>query len=222
MVSEYPRASEHASTEGSLKLTVDRNQAAQVLHVSGPVDLAGADELRASLDKALDAARPESQAVLIDLTDATTLSAAGLRVLLEAQQDARDVEIRIIATTNAVRWLATPDLPLAIYPTLEHALDHHASEQLDQLSERLRQREEQLESQPVIEQAKGMLMQDFGLDENEAFDLLATLSKDTNVKVHTLAARVVAELAGTATSATAIASLDALTALRGRLRDRHH
>ncbi|MFI7679212.1 ANTAR domain-containing protein [Actinophytocola sp. NPDC049390] len=71
----------------------------------------------------------------------------------------------------------------------------------------------------MIEQAKGMLMQDFELDEAEAFDLLTALSQDTNTKVRDVAAKVVDELTGSASEETAHATLEALRELRDQLRE---
>jgi hypothetical protein len=49
----------------------------------------------------------------------------------------------------------------------------------------------QLESLPVIEQAKGILMAQTGCDADEAFDLLRRASQRTNTRVRDLAADIV-------------------------------
>jgi AmiR/NasT family two-component response regulator len=49
-----------------------------------------------------------------------------------------------------------------------------------------------LASRDLIGQAKGMLMERFDVDAVQAFDLLRTLSQDTNTKLSDLAAEVVA------------------------------
>jgi GAF domain-containing protein len=49
-----------------------------------------------------------------------------------------------------------------------------------------------LESRTVIDQALGMLMERYGLDEDRAFDVLRRLSSQQNTKLRDLAARVVA------------------------------
>jgi hypothetical protein len=49
-----------------------------------------------------------------------------------------------------------------------------------------------LETQPVIEQAKGILMGRHGLSADEAFDLLRRWSQDSNTKLHQVARSVVA------------------------------
>ncbi len=48
-----------------------------------------------------------------------------------------------------------------------------------------------LANQPVIEQAKGMLMAAFGLSGDHAFELLKTVSQANNVKVRCVAQQIV-------------------------------
>jgi hypothetical protein len=55
-----------------------------------------------------------------------------------------------------------------------------------------------LETMPVIEQAKGIIMAQSRCGEAEAFDMLRRASQRSNIPVRDLAARVVAEAAGTA------------------------
>ena len=68
--------------------------------------------------------------------------------------------------------------------------------------ERVAQLEHALESRIVIEQAKGILAERFGLDVQEAFDLLRRSARSNRTKIHDLARRVVdsretpAEIAG--------------------------
>jgi ANTAR domain len=50
----------------------------------------------------------------------------------------------------------------------------------------------QLESMPVIEQAKGIIMARYGWAEDEAFDALRRASQRSNVRVRELAAAIVA------------------------------
>lgn len=51
-----------------------------------------------------------------------------------------------------------------------------------------------LETMPVIEQAKGILMAQQQCGPDEAFDLLRLASQRANVKVHVLAEQIVAQL----------------------------
>jgi AmiR/NasT family two-component response regulator len=55
-----------------------------------------------------------------------------------------------------------------------------------------------LESLPVIEQAKGILMVQQRCGPDEAFDLLRRASQRANFKVHVLAAQIVANIAAAA------------------------
>ena len=52
-----------------------------------------------------------------------------------------------------------------------------------------------LASMPVIEQAKGVIMAQFGWPEDQAFDALRRASQRENIKVRDLAARIVAQTA---------------------------
>ena len=53
----------------------------------------------------------------------------------------------------------------------------------------------QLDTMPVIEQAKGILMAQYRCRPEEAFDLLRRASQRANVKVSVLAARIVEQIA---------------------------
>ncbi|WP_418607650.1 ANTAR domain-containing protein [Georgenia sp. SUBG003] len=53
-----------------------------------------------------------------------------------------------------------------------------------------------LESRATIEQAKGVIMARAGVDADEAFSQLVKMSRDSNVKLRVLAARIVQEAAG--------------------------
>jgi hypothetical protein len=71
-------------------------------------------------------------------------------------------------------------------PTITFPADE--AERLRQLVVQLN---EKLAGQPVIEQAKGMLMQTFGLSADEAFEILRELSQHSNVKLRSVAQRIV-------------------------------
>jgi hypothetical protein len=60
-----------------------------------------------------------------------------------------------------------------------------------------------LESLPVIEQAKGIVMAEQRCGPEEAFDLLRRASQRANVKVHVLAAQIVAQVASPPAKASA-------------------
>ena len=64
-----------------------------------------------------------------------------------------------------------------------------------QLHQKNTQLEQALESRIVIEQAKGMLAERYGVTVEEAFELIRYAARSNRVRVHALAARVVTERA---------------------------
>ena len=60
------------------------------------------------------------------------------------------------------------------------------------LSERNRQLETALESRIAIEQAKGVLIERFGLEARQAFDILQRASRSQRRRIHEVAAEIVA------------------------------
>ena len=66
-----------------------------------------------------------------------------------------------------------------------------AERRADELRAELTQLRCKLANQPIIEEAKGMLMGAFGLDSDQAFELLKTASQSNNVKLRDVARRIV-------------------------------
>jgi hypothetical protein len=96
-----------------------------------------------------------------------------------AQRDAAEVLRRIQAARDRAEqvhklWLAAHSNP--------DPLRYSASARL----------QARLASMPVIEQAKGIIMAQFGWSQDQAFDALRRLSQRENIKVRDLAAMVVA------------------------------
>ncbi|BBX67519.1 ANTAR domain-containing response regulator [Mycolicibacterium psychrotolerans] len=79
---------------------------------------------------------------------------------------------------------------------------------------------DKLASQPVIEQAKGMLMQTFGMDADGAFDILRAMSQNCNVKLRALAQFIVESWTRDGPRADFDLASDLLLDLRERLRAR--
>jgi hypothetical protein len=97
--------------------------------------------------------------------------------------------------------------------------DAPAATRISELEELLAQKECQLASAPVIEQAKGTLMRDLGVDPDHAFNYLVTLSQHTNIKLRAVAEHVITELTDAGVNlARAEATRDILNALRTHLR----
>lgn len=194
----------------------------RVLHVSVAVDGNTADEWQRSLTSQVGAVPPTATALVIDLTGVEVLSAAGIRALRAAVAAAPDgLRTVVVAQGLVLRSLELTDLngPVQLERKLDTVLTALLlTDEVRELRARLRQREQQLASQPVIEQAKGMLIQDFGLSEQAAFDLLVALSQDSNTKLRDLAQIVVHHLTANVTPEVQRSTLDILADLRDRLR----
>ncbi|HET7305193.1 MAG TPA: ANTAR domain-containing protein [Segeticoccus sp.] len=93
------------------------------------------------------------------------------------------------------------------------------AEELQSLRRQLHDREEQLAERPVIDQAKGMLMQDFGVSAPDATALLASLAQDSSLEVQEVAERLVRRLRGTASGDTAERTAHKIEQLRELLGD---
>jgi anti-anti-sigma factor len=207
---------------GGLSMATHRHGDAQVLRVAGELDAANAHELTAAITTVRAAHPPGVHTLVLDLAGITFFSAAGLGALFVAQLAFRDaLDLRIVASSRIV--LRTLDLSgsqdrFALYDSVEDALDA-PREHVDDMRAHIRDLERRLAGQPVIEQAKGMLIQNFGLADEQAFGVLVTLSQDTNTKLRDVAERIVGKLTGTVSSETADATVHALADLRERLRE---
>jgi hypothetical protein len=81
------------------------------------------------------------------------------------------------------------DVASAAESLLANLYEHDSSRQL------VRQLAQALESRPVIDQAKGILMRDRGCTASESFDLLVAASQRTNRKLRVIAQEVVNSVA---------------------------
>ncbi len=77
---------------------------AVLLEVHGEVDTLTAPRLEAGLDDALDVARTEDRAVVVDLTGVTFLASSGLAVLIHGARrvTARGSRLHVVTATRAV------------------------------------------------------------------------------------------------------------------------
>ncbi|WP_280352698.1 PAS and ANTAR domain-containing protein [Nocardia abscessus] len=106
---------------------------------------------------------------------------------------------RIIDTAGRVREVLVVSEPMVdedgavigthgYYIDLSNAADGYRQEVLDDVLPQL------VDARAVIEQAKGALMLAYGVSAEQAFQVLRWRSQETNVKLRTVAQRVVAEL----------------------------
>jgi anti-anti-sigma factor len=199
------------------ELTTDRHGSTHIVRVTGPLGPAYATRVRTTVEELLTNDPAEVTIVVLDLTEVSVLTAAGLDVLFAAQRASEDrLDLRIVAATEPVLapMQATDVIDRnTVYSSVEEALGTDR-EPIGVLRAKLQQRERQLASQPAIEQAKGMLMQDFRLTPDEAFGVLQRLSQDSNTKLRSVAERLVDELQGTVSDKTAQATADAIAELR--------
>lgn len=75
--------------------------------------------------------------------------------------------------------------------SIRHDYRTYASDSDDDIRREIIQLRCKIANQPVIEQAKGMLMGAFGLSSDHAFALLRSLSQTNNVKVRCVAHHIV-------------------------------
>jgi hypothetical protein len=113
------------------------------------------------------------------------------RALVAQHRAARRATAEILQRIQAARARAEQvcELRLAAHPHADR-LRHSASARL----------QARLESMPVIEQAKGIIMAQFGWPEDQAFDALRRASQRDNIKVRDLAAQIVAQTARSASA----------------------
>jgi ANTAR domain-containing protein len=113
------------------------------------------------------------------------------RVLAARHRAARHATAEVLQRIQAARARAEQigELWLAARPDAD-GLRYSASARL----------QARLESMPVIEQAKGIIMAQFGWPEDQAFDALRRASQRYNIKVRDLAAKIVAQTARSASA----------------------
>lgn len=196
--------------------------------LAGEIDLVGRDAFTAAL----------SRLGPLGLTDTLVLDATGLEFIdhhgLEALdryarehgrhlvlRTDREVVSRLAHLLELPRVRVEPVPATGASDTASGSTEEPADERA-LLRTQLHHRERRLASLPDIEQAKGMLMQDLGLDAQQAFDTLVRLSQQTNTKLRVVAALLRDELASTGTAHTRDTATVLLTSLRERLRDQHH
>ena len=113
------------SGAANLSVTAVRRGAAQVLQVKGEVDATSAWRIDSAVMGALPAQTVRGP-VIVDLSDVTLFSAAGITALMTARKLCDGLaDLRIVAASSPVmRLLEATALngELTVYPTLEQAL----------------------------------------------------------------------------------------------------
>lgn len=215
-------ASEHrlpVLPAGEITLVTGRHGATHIVEVGGDLDANSVTRVRALIERLLAAHSPEVTTVVLDLSGVRVLAAAGLEALLSVQQAGADLlDLRIVASTQPVlASLRATDLAgrLRLFPNLNRALDPDRPEPAPRNTQPLR-RGRQLTGQPVIEQAKGILMHDFRLDADAAFEVLKRLSQDSNTKLHDVAEQLVERHRDAVSGQTTLATLEVVERIRRR------
>ena len=193
---QISRDSDRDTSGGRVAVTSSHGGAVQVLRPVGDVDGSTAGALRDAVDAVL-ARDGGVTTVVVDLAAVSSVAAAGLTALLGAQRACHDarLDLRLVCAAPAVRRVLAGTehgRRLPLYPDLDHAVGTARAETLlEELRTKVRDHERARATLPVIEQAKGMLMGRFGLDAEEAFTVLRTLSQEHNTKLRDLADRLV-------------------------------
>jgi response regulator NasT len=107
------------------------------------------------------------------------LTAFSQRDLVEQARDA-----------GAMSYIVKPFQKSDLIPAIEVALGRHAEQ--SSLESEVRDLAERLEARKIIDRAKGILMDRYGKNEQEAWRFLQTQAMNRRTKVHEVAALVVA------------------------------
>ncbi|OIJ84645.1 ANTAR domain-containing protein [Streptomyces monashensis] len=174
-----------------------------IVTVTGEFCLDNSQTLKRALDDAL--ARAE-EGVDLDLGDLHVVDCSALNVLLTARRDAltagKSVSVTA-ASPAAERLLAYTGTHTLFSPVDGHTVPScqgpgtpcaDADDGL--LRTEVVQLRRALRTRPDIDLARGILMASFGLDADEAWDVLVTASQNTNTKLHRLAEDVVTTVQG--------------------------
>lgn len=189
-----------------LKLETHPSDHGTLVVVSGAIDLVTEQALHNGLRQAL---AHSDRGIDLDLTGVDFCDCSGLNVLLRLRRHALD-EGKIItiraAGTAVLRLLSlTGTLPLftATGETEEAGAEAGAEPvslgeaDLDQdLRIEVVQLRRAMQTRPVIDLARGVLMASFGLSADDAWQVLVSVSQNTNTKLHEVADSLVGAVTG--------------------------
>ncbi|GAA3902393.1 hypothetical protein GCM10023084_63570 [Streptomyces lacrimifluminis] len=198
---------------------------ATLVVVSGAIDLVTEQTLHNALSQAL--ARSE-RGIELDLSGVDFCDCSGLNVLLRVRRRALDegkiITIRSAGTAVLRLFSVTGTLPLFAGPNdagepavtseadaTDRAPDarptasHSRGAKIAPLGEtdqdlriEVIQLRRAMQTRPVIDLARGVLMASFGLSAEDAWQVLVTVSQDTNTKLHEVADNLIGAVAGDA------------------------
>jgi anti-anti-sigma factor len=184
------------------------------LALTGEIDAASSELFATTLRRAWP--RAGGKKLVINAGGLEFISHAPLRML---DQYAREVDSEVVLSTNqrvAARLAALLDLTRV---HVQEAQSPRAGvDEAQHLRTELQHRQQQLKSKPAIEQVKGVLINNFGFDAEEAFAVLVRLSQDTDTKLRDVADQLRDELTGASSNGTRRACLEAIGKVQDRLR----
>ena len=195
---------------GRSPLVIDVKQLADrtVVAVSGEIDVASEQALR---DGLYEAVHHSARGIDLDLDDVHFCDSHGLDVLLcvrrRALHDGKSVTIR--APGAEIRKLLSATGTLSLFAVTPHGESDGQREGRDEgRGERdrgeqdpyteLAQLRRAMQTRPVIDLARGILMASFGLSAERAWEVLVSVSQHTNTKLHQVADDLVGAVTGDA------------------------
>ncbi|OIK24715.1 ANTAR domain-containing response regulator [Streptomyces malaysiense] len=197
----------HTVRLNALVIDTRRKNGRALLTARGELVHGGTD----TLGDALAALPPGTTAVELDLAGVSFLDTAGLACLDLLREYGRHHGVRVtthgwrgqprrvlelvgLDTTDPLRAdgaTACPDLPVRT----ASAVARERAEQLDLLRLEIAQLRQALDSRPVIDQARGVLMAAHGCTPEQAWEVLREASQNSNTKLHRIAAAITASAA---------------------------
>ena len=205
-----------------LTWTTSQHGQVGILTLAGCLDDSSAARVRAHIETWVQERPGQEGAIVLDLRQVYDLTVSALAILISPSQPDR-LDLRLVAAPHpafTVLQAHHSTAPLPLFHTPEAALAPELTE-VQRLRSELDQRREQLAGQPAIEQAKGILMHNFGLTPDEAFALLRRVSQDTNLKVRAIAEQLVGALTGYVTPRAAERVATVIEDLRQQARAAH-
>ncbi|MFE9097587.1 anti-sigma factor antagonist [Streptomyces sp. NPDC007264] len=227
---------EHQEHPEGSSLTVRAHRAGErmTVLVSGELDIDTEEALQDALGDAL---RRAVSGVDVDLGGVDFCDCSGLNVLLgirrRALEDTKTLTLRavgpcverLLSLTGTRSLFGLPSAPAttAVNGHDRHPRERHGSSEEDEpagegdraLHIELVQLRRAMQTRPVIDLARGVLMASFALSAQDAWNVLVTISQRTNTKLHHVAQNVVEAVTGDPPPGPVRAELaTAVTALR--------